>query len=316
MPDPEFAYDVAFSFLGQDEPLAVALNERLSGRVRTFIYSDPDRQALLAGRDGEESFSRVFGTEARTVVVLYRQGWGERGFTAVEARAIRDRAFEYGYDFATFIPLDGIPVIPPWLPKNRIWVGLERWGLDHAATVIEARVQEAGGTAHEESAADVAARVRREMEASNRRSAVLETATGVEAALQAFETFARGLEAKQGEVGDLIRRVNRIRDLVEIFGGRWRVTAGFQVLYANTLRGAVLRVAEWRHEFSGPIYPTSGEPERVTDYTFDLGPNDEHGWRVRGAGAYEFLTSARLADVVARVLLERIRADVARQYEE
>lgn len=52
MSDSGFKYDVAFSFLGRDEPLAVQLRDLLERRVRTFIYSDAERQATLAGRDG------------------------------------------------------------------------------------------------------------------------------------------------------------------------------------------------------------------------------------------------------------------------
>ena len=82
--------NVAFSLLGRDEPLARKLNDVLADRLKTFIYSDTDRQVkLLAGRDGEDAFARVFGAEARTVVVLYRTEWGEQGFTAVESTGIR-----------------------------------------------------------------------------------------------------------------------------------------------------------------------------------------------------------------------------------
>lgn len=131
----DYPYDLAFSFMGQDEPLAAHLNSLLTDRVETFIYSDAARQATIAGRDGAEVFARVFGTKARTVAVLYRQGWGERGFTEVEATAIRNRAHENGWDFATFVPLDEPPSSPVWLPRARIWLGLKRWGVDHAATV-------------------------------------------------------------------------------------------------------------------------------------------------------------------------------------
>jgi hypothetical protein len=133
----EFLYDVAFSFLGRDEALAIQLNERLEGRLATFIYSDAKRQVNLAGRDGADAFSRVFGAEARTVVVLYREGWGDHGFTDVEATAIRNRAHEVGWNFTTFIPLDEPPLTPKWLPRARLWIGLKQYGLEHAATVIE-----------------------------------------------------------------------------------------------------------------------------------------------------------------------------------
>ena len=159
MADEAFQYDVAFSFLSQDEALAVDLNERLKDRLTTFIYTYRERQETSAGRDGDEALSLAVGKHARTVVVLYRAGWGERGSTSVEATAIRSRAFEFGYDFTTFIPLDNPSSVPKWLPRNRIWVGLARWGVEHAATVIESRVQEAGGTPKELTAADIAARV-------------------------------------------------------------------------------------------------------------------------------------------------------------
>ena len=75
--DTEFSYDVAFSFLGKDEHVARQLNDLLKDRWTTFIYSDAERQVKIAGADGASVFARVFGVESRTVVVLYRVGWGE-----------------------------------------------------------------------------------------------------------------------------------------------------------------------------------------------------------------------------------------------
>ena len=53
----EFKYDVAFSFLREDEELAVELNDRIADRYSTFIYSK--RQEELVGKDGEEEFATV-----------------------------------------------------------------------------------------------------------------------------------------------------------------------------------------------------------------------------------------------------------------
>jgi ssDNA-binding replication factor A large subunit len=61
MSEQSFEFDVAFSFLAQDEGLATRLNDLLQGRVRTFIYSE--RQKELAGKDGEQVFGSVFGDE-------------------------------------------------------------------------------------------------------------------------------------------------------------------------------------------------------------------------------------------------------------
>jgi hypothetical protein len=139
-----FEYDVAFSFLGQDEAIAVQLNDLLVGRLRTFIYSE--QQLKLAGTDGEESFASVFGKQAHSVVVLYRQAWGTTPWTRIEETAIRNRAHDEGFDFALFVPLDIPETKPIWLPKNRLRVGYNRWGIEHAAAVIERRVGELGGS--------------------------------------------------------------------------------------------------------------------------------------------------------------------------
>lgn len=53
--------------------------------------------------------------------------------------------YEEGYDFVLFAPLAKPPAVPKWLSKNRIWIGLERWGIEDVASIIEARIQEAGG---------------------------------------------------------------------------------------------------------------------------------------------------------------------------
>ena len=72
-------------------------------RATTFIYSD--RQTEIAGKDGEKEFNEVFGSQARLVVVLFREKWGQTSWTQIEETAIRNRAFNETYDFALFIPL-------------------------------------------------------------------------------------------------------------------------------------------------------------------------------------------------------------------
>lgn len=150
----KFNFDIAFSFLAKDEEVALKLYETLKTRVDCFIYSE--EQKRLAGRDGEEVFNRVFSKEARIVVVLYRSDWGKTPWTKIEETAIRNRGFEEGYDFVSFIPLEKAASLPNWLPKNRIWIGLERWGIEGAATALESRVQESFGEIKELTIADKA----------------------------------------------------------------------------------------------------------------------------------------------------------------
>jgi hypothetical protein len=138
-----FEFDVAFSFLAQDEPLAERLHDLVSRSLTSFLYSK--RQGELVGTDGEKTFNTVFGEQARLVVVLYRKGWGTTPFTRIEETAIRNRAYSEGYSFVLMIPLDQPPTTPAWLPKTSLWLDLGRFGETTAVAIIEERVRHAGG---------------------------------------------------------------------------------------------------------------------------------------------------------------------------
>ena len=97
MESSSYKYDVAFSFMAEDEALAAQLTDLLQDRLKVFLYSR--RQGEIAGTDGEKTFNAVFGEQARLVVVLYRSRWGQTPWTRIEETAIRNRAFEHGYDF-------------------------------------------------------------------------------------------------------------------------------------------------------------------------------------------------------------------------
>ena len=141
MNEIEFKYDVAFSFLSEDEKIAETIANELRDRMEIFIYSE--RQKELAGKDGLESFSRVFQEESRVCAVLYRPNWGNTKWTRVEETAIKNRAFEKGWEFLVFIALESSQ-IPVWLPNTKIWIGFERFGIQGVTSVIDARFQEAG----------------------------------------------------------------------------------------------------------------------------------------------------------------------------
>ena len=91
MEKQDYKYDVAFSFLKKDESLARELNDNLKDKTKTFFYSM--RQDKVAGTDGENTFNKVFGSEARVVVVLYRKGWGNSSWTRIEETAKKTEHF-------------------------------------------------------------------------------------------------------------------------------------------------------------------------------------------------------------------------------
>jgi hypothetical protein len=312
MENRNFKYDVAFSFMASDEEFASKINDLLQDRLETFIYSK--KQEELAGTDGEEAFNRVFGSEARIVFVLYRKGWGMTPWTRFEETAIRNRAYEEGYDFVIFAPLDNPPNTPNWLPKNRIWVGLDRWGIEGAASVIEARVQEAGGTAKEETVEDRARRLSREIAGIEKNQTFLRSEKGVQAAnkeiISLFSELKRVVDAiSDSELAVKLKIDVGNRDCA-IYGGRFCVYLNWSVSYVNTLDSSALYLSLW----DGPV-PIRGKnffpldkPKRIkeTELQFDLTLAGTPSWReVRGQK--RSFSTQDLAKFAMTLLLDRIR---------
>jgi hypothetical protein len=181
--DDAFKYDIAFSFVKEDEGRATQINDLIQDRYRTFLYSKAQEQ--LAGTDGEKTFNAVFGKEARIVAVLFRPEWGNTAWTRIEETAIRNRAYSQGYNFATFIVTVPRTPIPDWLPVTSIWYDLERFGSAGAAAVLENRVRECGGVAVQETLADRAARLERARDSNQQREAFHRSYEGVKAAQDA-----------------------------------------------------------------------------------------------------------------------------------
>ncbi|HYQ94292.1 MAG TPA: hypothetical protein VEP70_05610 [Burkholderiales bacterium] len=310
MNSQEFKYDVAFSFLQQDEPLAMELNDRLQDRVKTFIYSEQQKE--IAGKDGEEGFNKVFGEEARIVVVLYRAGWGESRWTRIEQTAIRNRGHEHGYRFAKFIPLDEPPTVPKWLPATQIWIGLKRHGLDGAAAVIEARVQDVGGTIHEETIEERAKRLERNIQFRDRREK-FQWDQGVQAARIEVEKLKQPLESKAATVKKSSSiDLNVIQNwgtmyligLGRALGVHWKLEA------SNHLRGAFLDVRLFSHQPAGPGQLEFEKPHVVQSmrFTFDLLPSDVGGW-ISGDAQKRTFSTETLADYLTKFYLDNGRKD-------
>ena len=170
---------MAFSFLADDERLARDIAALLPPTLSVFVYSE--RQSETVGTDGMETFSNVFGRDARIVVVLYREGWGATKWTGIEETAIKTRVFDDGADFLTFIHLEKPKPTPLWLPPQRIWLNLDRLGIQGAASVTEEHVRQAGAIVREETAEENAERLRRERAADAERIRFLSSEDGVQA---------------------------------------------------------------------------------------------------------------------------------------
>jgi hypothetical protein len=282
----DFEYDVAFSFLAQDESVATEHNGALSERVKTFLYSK--RQEQLAGTDGEKTFNAVFGEKSRFVVILYRETWGTTPWTRIEETAIRNRAHEEGYDFALLVPMGKPPTTPKWFPKNRLWLGLERYGEAGAAAVIEARIQELGGTPHQETLEERAARQARAVEFKAEREMALNSRAGVEA-------FGHGIESLIAAIKHGVDRINAWRTYQKLeFRGSPQPRGPCFVLglkrgldvrgmphYTNTLENVYLNVTLWRGvpPMQGTIQFEDPVRHLTRKYELDYLPSKNYVWK-------------------------------------
>lgn len=171
-------YDVAISFLSQDELIAAALRDRLTEGLEVFFY--PRCQEELAGTDGLESMQKPFTDESRVNVVLYRERWGQTPWTRVEETAIKNRCFETGWDSLFFITLDDTSVIPKWLPPTHVRLNFSKFGLEQAVGAIKNTVERCGGTVSPMTASRRAAIYAEDVKYNKDRKELLDAFEGME----------------------------------------------------------------------------------------------------------------------------------------
>jgi len=307
-----FKYDVAFSFLDQDEPLVMQLNSLLQERLSTFIYTD--RQKEIAGTDGEKTFNEVFINQSRIVVVFYREKWGSTSWTRIEETAIKNRAYEKGYNFALFIPMEDSPKVPEWLPKTRLWIGFKRWGIEGAASIIEARVQEAGGTIKVETSIEHAERIARDLERRKARKNFLCSENGVKAAIQEVDNLFLELQKSCDEINTKIgwtfdKFLPTSKDHLFIYSSGITLGHVWGVRWSNTLDEAHLNIRTWRGKcgFPNTFHFPGKEPVMLEEFLFSFDTYDtkQFGWRNDNTSE-RILSSKELAEYSIKLFVDAI----------
>ena len=309
-----FKYDVAFSFLRKDEDLACRINDLLRDRVETFF--SPGKGQVIPVADDEQIYNEVLGCQARIVVLLYREGWGQTSGTRMEESVIRDRAHEEGYDFILAIPLETPPSMPKWLPTRQTWVGLDRWGIEGAASVIEARVQQAGGMPFEETPLERARRIEREITLEEARTTFLRSEQGAISAetelLKVFDEIAKISEEIGERDPEVATRTKRNETHFVMSARGFSLELDLFLQRPNTLEDSFLHLMLWKGVIS--ISGIGFEKPRVLEklkIIFDRSPAGELGWR-RSEGNRMFLSSRELAEESVRILLDKIKAALLR----
>jgi hypothetical protein len=304
--DEQFKYAVAFSFCFGDEPQAIELNDLIQDRFSTFLYSR--RQEALAGTDGEESFSRVYATEARLVVVFLREKWGTTPFTRIEQTAIRNRAFNKGYDFTLFIPREQPIKMPDWLPKTCLWHDWTRWGAKGAASVIEARVAELGAKPREETVLDHAARMNREAQFQRRRTEFLRSPDAIKQSDDSFYKMAAEFERLRDELAKMGGESISVRrsGLEMVVAGFGHALSFYWQRYANSVEDCELRIALWDGHPRFPGAMIIDEPNRLASriFHFELSRSG-HGVWIEPSKKDRQYSGEELASMLLKWIMER-----------
>lgn len=302
MNNAEYKYEVAFSFLKKDEGLANQINDLIQDKLNTFLYSK--RQEDIAGIDDEKTFMDVFGKQSRSVVVLFRNKWGTTPWTRIEETAIRNRAFEEGYNFSLFIPLDNPPTTPRYLPKAQIWTGLAQRGIKGASTVIEELVQSLGGESREELPINIEERIKKDQQFEIERSRLLESVNGLEAAKLELKKLFSELESlkikiEENNEGFSLGYQQKDRNCYVHYGG-FSIRFYLQPAYSNSLVDSYLYFELQKTSSS------YNEPNilAIEEYHFDVNKSGEYGW-IKDVDRDSFISSKKLAEESIKLLLDQ-----------
>jgi hypothetical protein len=294
----EYICEVGFSFLKQDEAIAYYLNDHIQDRLSTFIYSK--KQEELGGTDGEKKFNKVFYEECRVVVVLYRDSWGESPWTRIEETAIKNRAFDKGWDFLLFVNLDPSSTLPTWIPRTYIWLDYQRFKTEGAIAVIEQKVKETGGITRQETIADTAERLKRLRTAEKEREAFLRSQDAVREANYELQKIVEKLKEIKLIIEDPSTHLNlatseRPRPPMYEFGH-----SGYYLCFNNSsgfdygIESGVLKVT--LYEKSGhEHFDYKEQVHKQSNYGFDRDLIGNNGWSDHKTGK-DFLTTDELID--------------------
>lgn len=306
-------YDVAISFLSQDESTATALYNRLNDGLEVFFY--PRSQEELAGTDGMESMRKPFLDESRIVVVLYQEPWGATPWTRIEQTAIQEGCLNQGWHRLFFIVLANNSKLPVWLPQNHIRFNYTDFGLEGAVGAIKARVQENGGIITPMTPLKRAAIYEQDALYLRDKKNISSHEGMSKVNQKVLEMFAE-IERHCNEINQSGRasiQVGSNSGRCILTTGRVSLAIAWRQQYTNSTDGCELMILEYNgriglpHESLMYIFEQPTEL-RAIKYLPDLSSAREYGWARQGAS--EFLSSITLAEkCVLQFLSLATRAD-------
>jgi len=213
-------------------------------------------------------------------------------------------------NFVIVVSLDGKH--PIWYPDIWIWGDLNRYGIDGAASVIEARVREVGGQVKSDSITDYASRVSLDVSLADDCRRWKNSAKGVSDALAAVEALFELLKANADQASQSgIPRLGlgfrrRSNDFAEISGDGARFSVSWSRTYQSSLErsGLTIVLSEGGKLINNRWVVEPKQIERV-EYGLDWDRSRRIGWREHSGKSFH--TSLQLAEFWVRCLLDCLK---------
>ncbi len=302
MSNPKYKYDVAFAFLEKDELLAIHIIDLIKDKLNTFIYSK--KLEDISNTKPKKKIIDVFEKQSRSIVILFSNKWGTTPWTAIEEKAIRNRASLDGFDFLLCIPLDNPPETPKYLPQTRIWSGLSKLGVKGAAIVIEELVLSLKGGSKPELKTNIKTEIKVEPQFEVESSKFLESVSGLEIAALELKKLFLALETEKNKFQKSDKNFpiiyNKSDRKCTVQYGEFSIMFYSQIEKSNLLMDLPLYFELQKHESSSNILNILA----VEEYHFEVKKVGEYGW-IKDADNVLFISSKKLAENSINLLLSQ-----------
>ena len=198
------------------------------------------------------------------------------------------------------------------MPRNRIYLGYDRFGLQGAAAVLEARIAEAGGNAREETVAEHADRLRRAQNLQKAKQNFARQPEGYQSAWAEYEALRTSLTNLVSTLKDILPQLRTQIFGGTIFGSLFGVTDGRRLMlmrwkdiYVNTIADAKMIVEFWDgfpRGLPGINVFDEGHKRDSISFTYELVDLDRPSW-VREGDKREF-TTRNLAEFLLKKFMD------------
>ncbi len=307
--EKKYEFEVAFSFLEDDEKIAYEINDTIQDRYSTFIYSQHQKE--IVGTDGAETFRQVFEEKSRIVVVIYREQWGKTFWTRIEENAIKHRVLEESADFTIFVSLDGNK--PKWLSKTQIWYDYNRFGAKSTAAIIEKKITEYGGEIREETIFDQAERHKRELLFQKELITYLASNQAYSDASTEVRNLLSDAESNINKITDHSIQLSfgnskKENEYYICFGKNHGLSFNWKCRNNNSLNDSYLEVLIANGEYFDRNPNRPGRVYKKEKYKFYKNITNQKGW-VQFESKKNFISSSQLVNSWQKEFLEKNQKD-------